>query len=707
MSGTSVKKASPGSKSDLGPEVASKVSALKGAAEKAYGNREFAKALEQWEQAAKLLPEGARERVDILINRASAYYAMKKFKHAAKECSNALAIAPTSARALQRRAKSLEQQGLYKQALSDIQAINRGPSATDATRDLERRLRDTLAGRRPASPAGAVVPAPANGAAAAATAQQQQQQQQQQQRAVTIAAKCSLGDETRVLHLTSAVSYAQLLDGVKAKFPDAGSFKLKYTDRDGDGVTLTCWNDVRAAMQDALTAVAAPKGGLAPMAPSMKITLVPCGESEVPPPPGEELAQLEAIRRRQEQIARIAAARAEQQAAAASQGQQQKDPQQQQQQPAAAATPSGEIVEIDDWLVDFANLFRRVSGIDADGHAELAGEGYESAQRAMEATLRADEAAPLLDAAAERFREVACNGLYNWGNVHLCVAHKLLDGLAEADAELDKATEAKAVAAFDKAEERFLEALRLHADYVDGLVALAQLEFERAKLRARLIVRPTPPPPAPEGGGEPEKAAADAFQAAQAEALRAALAKVKAADVEAARPHLAKAEEWFGKSAAAAVAADAKRQAEKDARAAARKQQQGGAAAAAEAEAPAAAAPAPGEPGASYAANARIMHGNTLYEWSQLLAAAGAEWRAALDAAVERFKAAECTAADLRSALKNHTHAHELDLGPEPEPEPEAKAKAEAAPAKSEAAKAEAEAKAPKAKGLPALSKKK
>jgi hypothetical protein len=59
-------------------QVASKVSALKGAAEKAYGNREFAKALEQWEQAAKLLPEGAHERVDLFINRASAYYAMKK-----------------------------------------------------------------------------------------------------------------------------------------------------------------------------------------------------------------------------------------------------------------------------------------------------------------------------------------------------------------------------------------------------------------------------------------------------------------------------------------------------------------------------------------------------------------------------------------------------------------------------------------------------
>lgn len=227
-------------------------------------------------------------------------------------------------------------------------------------------------------------------------------------------------------------------------------------------------------------------------------------------------------------------------------------------------------------------------------------------------------------------------------------------------------------------------------------MGLAQLEFERAKLRARFAVKPTPPPPAPEGGGEPDKAAADASQAAQAEALRAALSKVKPADVEAARPHLAKAEEWYEKAAVAAAAADAKRKAEQEARAAARKQQQGDGEAAA-------AAPAAGGAAASFAANTSIMHGNTLYEWSQLLAAAGAEWRPALDAAVARFKAAECTEADLRGALKNHTRADELDLGPDPEPEPEA-APAEA---EAEAAPKEAPAEAPKAKGLPALSKKK
>lgn len=56
------------------------------------------------------------------------------------------------------------------------------------------------------------------------------------------------------------------------------------------------------------------------------------------------------------------------------------------------------------------------------------------------------------------------------------------------------------------------------------------------------------------------------------------------------------------------------------------------------------------------------------YEYSQLLAAAGLEWRKALDAAVALFKGADCSDADVRAALKNHTQAEHLNLGPDPEP---------------------------------------
>lgn len=52
----------------------------------------------------------------------------------------------------------------------------------------------------------------------------------------------------------------------------------------------------------------------------------------------------------------------------------------------------------------------------------------------------------------------------------------------------------------------------------------------------------------------------------------------------------------------------------------------------------------------------QVMHGNSLYEWSQMLAAVGdASWRGVLDEATELFKAAGCAEKDIRGALKNHT----------------------------------------------------
>jgi tetratricopeptide (TPR) repeat protein len=51
--------------------------------------------------------------------------AAARFKEAALECTSALELAPANPKALQRRARALEQQGQYKQALSDIEAVNR------------------------------------------------------------------------------------------------------------------------------------------------------------------------------------------------------------------------------------------------------------------------------------------------------------------------------------------------------------------------------------------------------------------------------------------------------------------------------------------------------------------------------------------------------------------------------------------------------
>ena len=60
------------------------------------------------------------------------------------------------------------------------------------------------------------------------------------------------------------------------------------------------------------------------------------------------------------------------------------------------------------------------------------------------------------------------------------------------------------------------------------------------------------------------------------------------------------------------------------------------------------------------------MWGNLQFEYSQMLAAVGRPWKAVLDEAVGRFRAAGCPEADIRQALSQHTQAEHIDLGPEP-----------------------------------------
>ena len=44
-------------------------------------------------------------------------------------------------------------------------------------------------------------------------------------------AKCTLGNETKLVQLSGISTYAELMHSVRAKFPNAGPFQLKFLDR--------------------------------------------------------------------------------------------------------------------------------------------------------------------------------------------------------------------------------------------------------------------------------------------------------------------------------------------------------------------------------------------------------------------------------------------------------------------------------------------
>jgi hypothetical protein len=738
-------------------QVAAKAHETKAEGDKLFVKKEFAKAMEAYASAAGMLPEGAAERAELLGAKAACLYAQRRWRDSARECSAALAVpgaGAAGAKALLRRAHCYEHLALYKQALADAQAYNRTELSTEESKRLEQRLRTALQGgaaRGPSLARGGANASAQQQAAAAARAYQQQQQQaqaQQQQRPppgpTFLAAKVVLQgaagaeeEEARLVQMpAAAASYATLRSAVATKFGsllENKPFLLKYKDTSGAPVTITCREDIAQATTALLannpeaTRRLALTGGVAP---PFDVTVVPVEDaSAVPPVPEDEEKARELFARHERlQLARELKRQAAIEAALDKEEaeQQQQQAQQQQQQE----------VQLDDWLLEFADIFRDMSQLDADAHAESLNEGWELTHRAMAATLRCDAALPLFAKAQDRFAEVTAVGLVQWGNVHTNIAHKLAEDAAPAAAEAARAAgvadtnEArakvakpalaaatkKAGAELDAAEKRYQEALKYKPDFFDALSAMGQLEFDRAKLRAGLVVV-TPVPGAgaaaaesndnaDENNAEAKSGGAAEVTPAAAEALREALRRVAPGDVSAAKKHYDAAAKWFDKARQCGAAADARRVAEAGEAAAAR---EGGAAAAAAEEAGAQQL----SPEASVESQALIMAGNVAYEWSQLLAAvagdapgskgaaeAGKAWRAALDDATARFREAKCSEADVRAALKNHTRAADLDLGPEPEPEAVTPI---TTPREEEKAAAAAEQPKPAAKGLPSL----
>lgn len=142
--------------------------------------------------------------------------------------------------------------------------------------------------------------------------------------------------------------------------------------------------------------------------------------------------------------------------------------------------------EIDDWLLQFADLFRNQVGIDADAHLDLHELGMELCSEALEETVTSEEAQALFEMAASKFQEVAALALFNWGNVHMCEARKRIP--------LDESASKEVMAAqlrtayhwvrerYALAGHKYEEALKIKPDFYEGLLALGQQHFETAKL---------------------------------------------------------------------------------------------------------------------------------------------------------------------------------------------------------------------------------
>lgn len=417
----------------------------------------------------------------------------------------------------------------------------------------------------------------------------QEHLRQNPSQAPMIHVKAKLGDDTRVCVLSSAIGYRDLVTTLTNKFPDAGQFTIKYTDEKGELRPLQTREDFQIAIH--WTSVRLSKletPSLAP--PCVKLTLV-------------ELAKIEDMAVLDEDGKPV-------------------------------GLPPNEVVEIDEWILDFAALFREHLGIDAEAHLDFHTDGLEKCSEALEPTKTLEESnGPdgILSEASKKFQEAAALATFNWGNVHMCSARKKMDGGREPPAE-EGGNPGAAIASaanFDEVEKdlataasRFEAALEIKPDFVDASTALAQRRYERARLLCAAAGLSGPDSTRkPEKGHDPKKRTAEAEQefSQAVDEYRAALKQLP---------------DEPPKTPKTAEELEAHEQAVKEA------QEKG--------EDP----PVLDEP--TMRAQVLVMLGNTLFEQSQMRARIGKEWKSVLEEAVENFKYAGCNQTDIEAALKVH-----------------------------------------------------
>lgn len=294
----------------------------------------------------------------------------------------------------------------------------------------------------------------------------------------------------------------------------------------------------------------------------------------------------------------------------------------------------GKEVEIDDWLFEFAQLFRTHVGIDPDAHLDLHELGMELCSEALEETVTSEEAQRLFEMAALKFQEVAALAFFNWGNVHMCSARKRIPLDENSSKEL---VTAQLQTAYDwvqdqysQAGQKYEEALRIKPDFYEGLLALGQQYFESAKLRWSLALASKV-----DLGKWDSSETIQFFNSAEEKMLTATemwekLEEQRQSELK--DPSATKKDELLKrKRKLAGVDGDSSEEI---------------AATAAEAA----------EQATVMRSQIHLFWGNMLFERSQVeFKLEFPTWKEHLDAAVERFKLAGASSTDIETVLKNHS----------------------------------------------------
>ncbi|XP_071689721.1 protein CLMP1-like [Rutidosis leptorrhynchoides] len=295
--------------------------------------------------------------------------------------------------------------------------------------------------------------------------------------------------DIRLAQMPVNCSFTVLREIVSKRFPSSKSVLIKYKDDDGDLVTITCTSELRLAESIADSLVLSdkePEIEKFDLFGMLKLHVVEVSPEQEP----ELLEEVEEVV--EEKPVEIEPIEIDNSGTHVENEQNLEKVADVAGKPAASEDPELKEVEMDDWLFEFAQLFRTHVGIDPDAHIDLHELGMEMCSEALEETVTSEEAQILFDKAASKFQEVAALAFFNWGNVHMCAARKRIPIDDSGDQEI-VATRLQAAYDWVKekyslAREKYDEALLIKPDFYEGLLALGQQQFEMAKLYWSFVV---------------------------------------------------------------------------------------------------------------------------------------------------------------------------------------------------------------------------
>ncbi|MQM18011.1 hypothetical protein Taro_050994 [Colocasia esculenta] len=312
--------------------------------------------------------------------------------------------------------------------------------------------------------------------------------------------------DIRLAQMPDKCSFRILRETVSKRFPSSKSVLIKYKDAEGDLVTVTSTAELRLAESCADQVAskecnAAAETDRRETLPVLRLHIVEVSSEQEPPLPEEEEKPVEdeVLAKHEEGLSQSSAGDEvvengnggaevveNMDAIVVDTATEEEVPKDKARNKECNHAECKE-VEIDDWLFEFAQLFRTQVGVDPDAHLDLHELGMELCSEALEETVTSEEAQELFEMAASKFQEVAALAFFNWGNVHMCAARKRIPLDNSAPKEI---MTAQLQSAYDWVQDRYVlagqkyeEALRIKPDFYEGLLALGQQHFETAKLQ--------------------------------------------------------------------------------------------------------------------------------------------------------------------------------------------------------------------------------